>query len=126
MELSLLLSDLNLLVKENIDNYLKEKKIKLGYEIINTLIINNKSHIEIPSGIQFKTSKGNIQVFLNNSMKSMDQEFFNFNEDLKENTKGVFSLLNMNTKELMSIESEELLVNYLKNNSMKIKNKKQK
>lgn len=123
MELSLLLSEPNLLNKKNIDSYLKEKKIKLNYQIINTLIVNDQAHIEIPSGIQFKTSKGNIEVFAHYNKKSMDQDFLSFNDELKENTLEMFTLVNKNTAEIVKIKDESLFIDYLKQHSLKTKNK---
>ncbi len=123
MNLSLLLSDFNLLNKENIDSYLKEKKIKLNYQIVNTLIVNEQAHIEIPSGIQFKTSKGMIEVFVNNHGKSMDQEFLSFNNELIENTSEMFTLVNLSTSDVVKIKDESLFIDYLRQNNLKIKNK---
>lgn len=123
MELSLLLSEPNLLNKKNIDSYLKEKNIKLNYQIINTLIVNDQAHIEIPSGIQFKTSKGNIEVFVHYNKKSMDQDFLSFNDELKENTLEMFTLVNKNTAEIVKIKDESLFIDYLKQHSLKTKNK---
>ena len=123
MNLSLLLSDFNLLNKENIDSYLKEKKIKLNYQIVNTLIVNEQAHIEIPSGIQFKTSKGMIEVFVNNHGKSMDQEFLSFNNELIKNTSEMFTLVNLSTSDVVKIKDESLFIDYLRQNNLKIKNK---
>jgi len=123
MNLSLLLSDFNLLNKENVDSYLKENKIKLNYQIVNTLIVNQQAHIEIPTGIQFKTSKGLIEVFVNNHGKSMDQEFLSFNNELIENTSEMFTLVNLNTSEFVKIKEESLFIDYLRQNSLKIKKK---
>lgn len=124
MNLSLLLSDFNLLNKENVDSYLKEKKLKLNYKIVNTLIVNQQSHIEIPSGIQFNTSKGVIEVFMNKLGKSMDQEFLSFNNELIENTSEMFTLVNLNTSDVVRIKDESLFIDYLNQNKIKIKNKK--
>ncbi len=123
MNLSLLLSDFNLLNKENVDSYLKENKIKLNYQIVNTLIVNEQAHIEIPSGIQFKTSKGVIEVFVNNHVKSMDQEFLSFNNELIENTSEMFTIVNLNTSDVVRIKDESLFINYLRQNNLKTKNK---
>lgn len=123
MNLSLLLSDFNLLNKENVDSYLKEKKVKLNYQIVNTLIVNQQAHIEIPSGIQFKTSKGIVEVFVNNHGKSMDQEFLSFNNELIENTSEMFTLVNLNTSDVVRIKDESLFIDYLKQNNLKIKSK---
>lgn len=123
MNLSLLLSDCNLLNKENVDSYLKENKIKLNYQIVNTLIVNEQAHIEIPSGIQFKTSKGVIEVFVNNHGKSMDQEFLSFNNELIENTSEMFTVVNLNTSDVVKIKNESLFIDYLRKNNLKTKNK---
>lgn len=123
MNLSLLLSDFNLLNKENVDSYLKENKIKLNYQIVNTLIVNEQAHIEIPSGIQFKTSKGVIEVFVNNHGKSMDQEFLSFNNELIENTSEMFTVVNLNTSDVVKIKNESLFIDYLRKNNLKTKNK---
>ncbi len=123
MNLSLLLSDFNLLNKENVDSYLKENKIKLNYQIVNTLIVNEQAHIEIPSGIQFKTSKGVIEVFVNNHGKSMDQEFLSFNNELIKNTSEMFTLVNLSTSDVVKIKDESLFIDYLRQNNLKIKNK---